>query len=438
VFEEIPGDEMATGSTRGSVDLALLRRAPVRRLLGAQWASLSGDWAMVAALPFVVFSLGGGVEEVSLAFGVAAFSLVCLVLFGGVLADRHGRRRMMIGAESMRLVTQGALAILLLSGSAHYWQALVAEVSIGAGAALAQPALSGLIAEVAAPGELQSANALRGMLGAVAMLSGPALAGAALVIGGPGAAVALDAMSFALSAALLIRIGETRVAAAAGAGSILAELQAGWAEFSSRTWLWVLVGEFALLNMVVFGPFEVIGANIAHETLGGAGAWSAILAAFGAGQVLGVVAALRWRPGRPLLAAALLVLAWVPLLLALAGPAPLWAIMAAAATTGGGWLVLTAIWESTLQARIPQAQLSRVSSYDWLGSTALMPVGLILAAPVEAAIGARTTLLVSAAATLVATAAVCAVPGVRRMRAAGPARPGEADPEESRPRPIAA
>jgi hypothetical protein len=83
----------------------------------------------------------------------------------------------------------------------------------------------------------------------------------------------------------------------------------------------------------------------------------------------------------------------VPLLVLLGAAAPLPVIVAAAALTGVAWMLLTAIWESTLQARIPRAQLSRVSSYDWLGSTALMPLGLILAAPLGAALGAGIALL---------------------------------------------
>jgi hypothetical protein len=404
---------------------------PLRRLLAAQWASLSGNWAMVAALPFVVFSLDGGTGQVALAFGTGALSLVCLVLLGGVLADRHGRRRMMILAETMRLVSQGTLAALLLLGVAHVWQVILAEAAIGAGAALAQPALTGLMAEIVPTAELQRANALRGMLGSVAVLSGPALAGAALLLGGPGAAVALDAASYGLSALLLRGVRPPRNARRTGAGSsILADLRAGWSEFSRHTWLWALVTEFALFNMLVFGPFEVLGAQIAHTSLGGAGAWSAILAGFGVGEVAGALLALARSAARPLLAVALLLLGWVPLLVLLGAAAPLPVIVAAAALTGVAWMLLTAIWESTLQARIPRAQLSRVSSYDWLGSTALMPLGLILAAPLGAALGAGTALLLSAAVTVALTAVMLSVPGVRRL-SRQPADQGRTDPARS-------
>jgi hypothetical protein len=90
-------------------------------------------------------------------------------------------------------------------------------------------------------------------------------------------------------------------------------------------------------------------------------------------------------------------------------------------------MLLTAIWESTLQARIPRAQLSRVSSYDWLGSTALMPLGLILAAPLGAALGAGAALLLSAAVTVALTAVMLSVPGVRRL-SRQPADQGRTDP----------
>jgi MFS family permease len=404
---------------RHPLDLSVLRLAPVRRLLAAQWTSLSGDWAMIAALPFVVYSLGGGPAEIGLGFALSAVSLVCLVLPGGVLADRHGRRRMLLVAETARMVTQALLAASLLLGTARPWQVIVAMAAIGAGEALAQPALSGLTAEIVPPDRLQGANALRGMLVSVAVLTGPALAGLALLAGGPGAAVALDAASYGLSALLLRGMRPLSGIWLRGAGgSLLADLRTGWAEFSAHTWLWVMVCEFALFNMLVFGPFEVLGSQIAHRSLGGAGTWSAILAAFGLGQIGGAALALAWPARRPLLAVALLLLGWIPLLVLLAAVAPLPLIVAAAVITGVGWLLLDAIWEATLQAQIPPDRLSRVSSYDWLGATALMPFGLVLAVPVGAALGTGATLLLSALVVVLLSCAALAVPGVRRM--AGP------------------
>lgn len=407
------------GRCRGALDLSAVGDAPLRRLLAAQWTSLSGDFAMLAALPFIVYGLGGGPGEVGIAFAVGAASLVVLVLFGGVLADRHGRRRMMIVADLGRGATQTTLAVLLLAGTAHYWQVLLAEASIGSGAALAQPALTGLVAEIVDPGRRQGANALRGMLGSLAMLAGPALAGAAIVLGGPGVAVALDAASYAVSALLLIGLGTAPRRRAAPSesppGAFHAELLAGWSEFSSRPWLWATVVSFAGLNMLVFGPFEVLGAQTAHASLGGAGAWSSILAAFGLGSLAGGLLALAWRPGRPLVAVGLLLLVWTPLLVLLALAAPLAAILGAAAVTGAGWLLLVAIWEATIQENIPGPQLSRVVSYDWLGSNALLPLGLLLAAPIGASLGVGTALLLSAAVAVAATGIVLAVPGVRRM-----------------------
>lgn len=193
------------------------------------------------------------------------------------------------------MLTQAVLAALLVTGAARCWEVLAAQVSIGAGAALARPALTGLVAEIVAPQGRQSANAPRGMLGSLAMVSGPALAGVAIALGGLGAAVAFDAASYAASALLLISLGSVISTSVGGGpvprGTVAADLRAGWAEFSTRTWLWVMVGVFAAVNLFVFGPFEVLGADTANASLGGAGAWSAILAAFGFGSLAGAVLA---------------------------------------------------------------------------------------------------------------------------------------------------
>src|SRR4029079_18098832 len=81
----------------------------------------------------------------------------------------------------------------------------------------------------------------------------------------------------------------------------LADLAEGWAEFRARTWVWVIVLQYAVWHMLVLGPFMVLGAVVARDELGGAGAWALILAASGIGELAGGIAALRLRPRWPVL-----------------------------------------------------------------------------------------------------------------------------------------
>jgi len=402
----------------------------MRRLLMAQLASRSGDFIVIAALPFAVFSIGGSATQVGIAFGAGALFEVLIVLFGGVIGDRFQRRAVMIVADLLRFASQAVLAVLLILGVAEFWQLLVVQTIQGAGAALFNPAMSGLVPEVVPKRWLQEANALLITAFAAGTMLGPALAGLLIVVGGVGWAFALDAATFALSALLLTHIRVSVPSKAEPAGSIIASLLMvirslleGWKEFRRRPWLWIVVAEFAFLNALVFGPFFVLGASVAAESLGGPGSWAVILTAAGIGQLGGGLIPLFWRPQRPLFVATLLTVLWSlpPALLGFAAPLP--AIALVAAIAGATTSICEVLWHTTLQSKVPEDQRSRMSSYDWLGSLALLPLGYLLAGVAQSLIGAEATLVAAACVVLAATAIVVPLPAIRDIRASERPRP---------------
>src|ERR1019366_6538030 len=97
----------------------------------------------------------------------------------------------------------------------------------------------------------------------------------------------------------------------------------GWTEFWARTWLWVIVVEFSVVNVLIFATLTVLGPVIALQSLGGAPAWGLVLAFEGGGSVLGGIVMLRWNPRRPLPVATISPIFWVWPLLALAFRAPI-------------------------------------------------------------------------------------------------------------------
>lgn len=170
----------------------------------------------------------------------------------------------------------------------------------------------------------------------------------------------------------------------------------------------------ALPAVFVLGPF------IANTSLGGASAWAMILAAGGVGAVVGDIAAINIELERPLKTAYLTMLLAVPLLLALALTPPMWVISAAAFMWGISMTFFNTFWFTVLQERVPDESLSRVSSYDWVGSTALRPLGFALIAPVAKAIGFAETLIgiaVVVASVELVTAFTPSVAGIRRAAA---------------------
>jgi hypothetical protein len=199
------------------------------------------------------------------------------------------------------------------------------------------------------------------------------------------------------------------------ASNFFAELHEGWREFSARTWLWVIVLQFGFVNAVELGVQGVLGPAIAKDHLGGAAAWGLILTADALGLVAGGLIMLRFKPRRLLLTATLGVLLTMPFLLGLVGPMPVAVLIALAALAGIGTETFGIMWDTTMQQEIPQEKLSRVYSYDALGSWVLIPLALAVVGPVSELIGTRQTILAATAISLTATVAVLFVRDVRTI-----------------------
>lgn len=244
-------------------------------------------------------------------------------------------------------------------------------------------------------------------------IAGPALS--ALLVGavGPGWALGTDAVTFLVSALCL---GALRLAPQVKlpAQSFLRDLVDGWSEFSSRTWVWVIV-VFAAIGNGFSGTFFVLGAVISKSDLGGAWAWGEILASFSLGGLLGGLAVTKIRPHRPLLVGVLALLPWglPPALLAL--HAPVIAVAAIGVASGAGLMIFNSLWETTLQRHVPQAALSRVSAYDWFGSLLMQPLGFALVGPEVGLFGQTRTLWIAFAGQFLSCALMLVPASVRRL-----------------------
>jgi predicted MFS family arabinose efflux permease len=338
---------------------------------------------------------------------------VACLLAGGVVADRMSRRRVMIAADLVRLVSQGVLGLLLVSGHARLWEVAALQAVLGAATGFFNPASTGLVPMVANADRLQEANALRGVAMAGGQVVGPAIGGVLVATLGAGEALLADAATYAVSALLLARV-HVRERPSGERATFLADLRDGWREVISRTWVWTIIAGFSLANCV-HAAFLVLGPVVAKRSLGGAGAWATILACGGAGQVAGGIAALRVRPRRPLMIAVLAcAVAATPTLL-LAPPAPLAVIAAASLVAGAGVFLFQALWETALQRHVPLGALSRVSAYDWFGSLVFAPLGMAVVGPVADALGIHTTLWAAGLLDLLAIASLLLVRDIRRL-----------------------
>ena len=394
--------------------LGALQERDFRLLWIGQTTSAFGDSLIPVALAFAVIDLTGSRSDLGFVLMASVIPRAGLVLVGGVWADRIRRQVVMLSADAARCVTQSLVAAALLSGAAHIWQLIALSALYGAATAFFAPAETGLIPATVSPDRLQEANALMGLSRSAAWVVGPAAAGGLVAAAGPGWAFVVDAGSFAVSSISLALLS-VRALQAAKRSRFLDDLREGWRELTERTWVWSSIVYFGIWNLAV-APVWVLGPFVAARSLGGASAWGLIATCAAIGSVLGGVLALRLKPGRPLFVGyvALSAMALEPA--ALARPFPLYVVVLTALLGISTLSLANTLWQTTLQAHIPPARLSRVSAYDWLGSLIFSPVGYAVAGPLAAAIGTRATLLVSAGILGSSGLVVGLLPDVRAVR----------------------
>lgn len=145
-------------------------------------------------------------------------------------------------------------------------------------------------------------------------------------------------------------------------------------------------------HLIVLPSIFVLGPVLADRELDGATSWAIISSAFGLGAVAGDLLMLRGRPRRPMLVAVTCLVVASCQAAIIGSGLPTAGIAALEAVTGMAVTGFFTLWETSLQERIPERAISRVSSYDFFASAGLMPIGLALAGPIAASAGLHATL----------------------------------------------
>src|SRR5438105_3549125 len=244
----------------------------------------------------------------------------------------------------------------------------------------------------------QPASALVGLSENVAEFAGPALATALVLGAGAGWAFALDAATFLVSALLLARLRprertERAALQATPRVSLWSELREGSREVRSRAWVWATLAAFCVALFTGLAPWFVLGPVVAREQYGHIGVYGIVAAALGLGTILGSLLGVGWRPRHPMRLAMIAILTWPPAAMLYAAGVTLAIVIPTAVTAGAGIALFDVWWNTALAERIPPQKLSRVSSYDWMVSLALLPFGYLLAGPLATQLGAVEVLL---------------------------------------------
>jgi MFS family permease len=167
----------------------------------------------------------------------------------------------------------------------------------------------------------------------------------------------------------------------------------GFREVRSRDWVWATLAAFCVALFTGLAPWFVLGPLVAREQYGDIGIYGVVSAVLGVGTIVGSLIGIGWRPRFPMRAAMLAIILW-PAAAVLYGLGATLFIVVPAMLIGGGGIALFDVWWTTaLAERIPADKLSRVSSYDWMVSLALLPLGYVLAGPLASTLGAVEVLI---------------------------------------------
>ena len=420
--------------TKGLRLPAVLREEPQYRLLfGSQVLSILGDRVTAVALPFAVLATGGGVGDVALVSAAQFLPFVVLALPAGVWADRLDRKRILIVSDLVRLVCQLVAASLLLGGGATVPALVTIAAVYGAADAFFAPAFTGLLPATVSPVNLQPANALRGLAFSLANIGGPVVAGLLIAYaGGPGGALLFDAVTFVVSIGLLLPLRPRVVEEVlheedptATTRHFWTSLREGWGEVRSRSWLVAFLAGMSVYHVVVLPSIFVIGPVLMEQELDGARSWAVIVACFGVGNVLGDLLFLRWRPRFALRVASLLLVGASCQAAMIGSGLGTWGIGALELLAGVCVTGAFTLWETSLGEHVPARSLSRVSSYDYLATAGVIPLGNLIAGAASAAYGLHATLLAMTVIGVAASLAVAAVPAVRTLPRGAATVPGQ-------------
>lgn len=392
-----------------------------------RWFFLARAITMIAgsmssiALAFAVLEIDNDAR--SLSFVLAAFTVsnIVFVLFGGVIADRLPRALIIQACYVVDILSIGTIAALLFTGNATIPLLVVLSIVNGASTAFVLPAMQGIIPQLTTPEHLQQANAMLSFVRSAVTIGGPIIAGILVATAGPAWAMVVQAVGWVIAIPVLALV-KLPPPSHAGGTTMFHDLRIGWREFWSRPWLWTIVLAFMVMNAIHVGAWGVVGPYIAkNNDLLGITGWGWVVSAEGAGVLL-MTLLLMWFPLRRPLRYGMIGMAAFAIPVTILGLHPAIVLLAMAAfIAGAGAEVFSTGWNLAMMENIPGEKLSRVSSYDMLGSFVVMPIGTLIYGWLITHADPGTVLVTSGAIYAVIALITLLVPSVWRMGRPEPA-----------------
>jgi MFS family permease len=378
--------------------LRALRHRDFRLLWIGLVVSAIGTWMQIVAQALLVLDIAHGspvaLGAVSLAQALAFFAFS---LFGGAVADRVDKKRLLLVTQGLGMAFAAILGALTAARVVQVWMVVALAFLNGAALSFDQPARAALVPELVPAEDLFGALSLQSIVFTGASTLGPALAGFSLAAIGYAGNFFANAVSYVAVLAALTAIrptGGSTPTRTPGPRAIRDALGAVRAD-AVLPWLLVLYGGLLFLGPSPALLLPVVATRVLHV---GSGQLGVLFAASGAGTILGGLglasAGDPSRKGRIVVASACL---WALSLAGFAASRAFAPALCALLLVGAFQVGVSATTITLMQTRVPKAMRGRVMSLNTLLLMGVRPLGDFAAAAVIAAIGAPYTAEASAA-----------------------------------------
>jgi MFS family permease len=408
----------------GRVTFAALSVPNYRRYYAGQSISLIGTWMQMTAQAWLVWSLTHSSTALGLVLALQTVPVLLLAPYGGVIADRADKRKLMIALQSAMGVQALTLGVLTVTGVVQLWEIGILAVLLGLNNAFENPARQSFMLELVGPEHLRNAVTLNSVLVNVARAIGPAVAGIMIATVGDGVSFLVNAGSFVAVVTSLITMDTAALSPVMPMPRARGQLREGLRYVRSTPELAVPLVMMGIAGCLTY-EFQVSLPVMASKGLGvGATGFGFMTAAIGVGAVFGgLVVAARGKTGLPPLVMAA---AGFAAALGLATLAPSLALELIALTfAGAASIAFMSTGNSTLQLNAAPGMRGRVMSLWFVAFQGSTPIGGPVVGLTMAAIGPRAGLGLGALTVLLVAlgglVAMQRVPAARRS-----ARPGAA------------
>ena len=417
----------------GSQTFASLSNRNYRRYISGQAVSLIGTWMQTVAQSWLVLQLTHSGTQVGLLVALQTLPVLLLGPYGGAVADRVDKRKLMIMLQAMMGVLALVLGLLTVTHVVQLWEVYALALLLGLNNTFENPARQSFVLEMVGAEHLRNAVSLNSVLTNAARAVGPAVAGIIIAAGGTGVCFLINAASFVAVVVSLISLDTTILQPTPPTPRGKRQVRDGLNYVRHEPELAGPLLMMALVGCLAYEFQVVLPVMASHTFNGGASAYGFMTAAMGIGAVIGgLYVAARGKTGLAALIRASLIFGVV---IALAAVAPnLWTEILALAFVGGASVGFLAKGNSTLQLTAIPTMRGRVMALwavAFLGST---PIGGPIAGWVADSLGGRAGLVLGAITCFVAAGFGYYVLSRTRARRSMPAPAADAPvtPDEAR------